>query len=62
MNFTPKQKAWISLIALVFSAGATIGVGAWQSGSHPVAAVVLGLGAAGTAVFTALKPSPHDAK
>lgn len=62
MNFTPKQKAWISLIALVFSAGGAIGVGAWQSGSHPVAAAILGFGAAGTAVWTALKPSPHDAE
>ena len=61
MNFTPAQKAWILLVALVISAGGAVFLTSYAGGSKPWFAVVSGVIAGASSVYHALSKSPTDA-
>ena len=58
---TPKQIAWIKLISLAISTGAAIGGGAYAGGAKLGYCIVIGAGAAASAVYHSLSASPNDA-
>jgi len=64
MNFTPQQKAWILLIALIFSAGGGVFLTSYLGGAKLWLSVVSGLITASSSVYHALNkpPSTDDSK
>ena len=57
---TPKQTAWIRLISIAVSTGATAGAVASMGGAKWPYCLVIGVGAAASAVYHALDASPND--
>ena len=60
MNFPPKVKAWIQLIAIVLGTGIGVGTTAFLGGSNWIVAFLCGLGTGATNVYHALSDSPQD--
>jgi hypothetical protein len=59
MNFTDKQKAWITLVCIVAGTGIAFGVTAYEGGAKPWIAVLLGVSTAATNVLHALSSGPN---
>ena len=57
-----KTKAWIKLGTLAVSTGCALGYAAFTSGANPWGAVIVGIGAAASAVYHALSDSPNKDK
>ena len=62
INFEPKTRAWIQLIAEILGTFAAVAGTAIAGGCKPWVAGLTGLGAAGMAVRQALADSPNDAQ
>lgn len=60
MNFSPRTKSWIVLISIALGTGCAIGGGAYAGGAKPGYCIVLGVGAAASAVGHAVMSSPND--
>jgi hypothetical protein len=60
MNFTPQQRAWILLLALVVGTGSTVVVTSYLGGAKLWVAILVGLGTAGTNVYHALTEKPQN--
>ena len=60
INFDPKTRAWIQLIALAVGTGLTFTGTSIAGGCNKWVAIALGVGAAGSAVGHALADSPND--
>ncbi len=60
VNFSPKVKAWITLVSLVLSTGIGTGYAAFLTGASPLGSVIVGLGTASTNVYHALAASPKE--
>lgn len=58
MNFTPQQKAWILLIALIVSAGGGVFLTSYLGGAKLWLSVVSGLITASSSVYHALSKPP----
>jgi hypothetical protein len=59
MNFTDKQRAWITLVCIVAGTGIAFGVTAYEGGAKPWIAVLLGVSTAATNVLHALSSGPN---
>lgn len=55
-----KAKAWLKLVTVAISTGCTIGGGAYVGGAKLGYCVVLGVGAAASAIYHSLSDSPNN--
>lgn len=61
MEFTPQVKSWIILICIVLGTGSSVTIVAATGGCKLWVAILTGLGAGATNVWTNLRASPNDA-
>ena len=60
MEFDPKTKAWIQLIALVLGTGAAVTITTFLGGAKLWVAILAGLGTGASNVYHALNESPKE--
>lgn len=57
---TPKQTAWIKLIALALGTGCAAAGTSYAAGAKIWGVILVGVGTAASAVYHSLSPSPND--